>query len=145
MATLIQKKPTESLVLGHVPSKKSNSELLNIIQTRSINWRYVLNLKKISETNDEIISNWLNVSVKTFRSYKLKSDYKLSLKEHIYLLYKLFQHGIQVFGAVKEFNQWLNTKNFYFDDKNPNEYLSTVTGIGFIDDRLTGMEYGDNV
>ena len=27
----------------------------------------------------------------------------------------------------------------------PNSFLNTVTGVKFVDDRLTAMEYGDNV
>jgi uncharacterized protein (DUF2384 family) len=57
----------------------------------------------------------------------------------------LIKHGIEVFGSVEEFHQWLNRKNFYLDNKTPNSYLNTVTGVKFVDDRLTAMEYGDNV
>ena len=66
------------------------------------------------------------------------------MKEHILLLLSLIKQGIQVFGTTQEFEQWLNTKNFYFDSKNPIVYLNTVTGIRFVGDRLTAMEYGDN-
>lgn len=61
------------------------------------------------------------------------------------LLLALIKYGTAVFGTVKEFDQWLNRSNFYFDNKSPNAYLNTITGIRFVDDRLTAMEYGDNV
>jgi uncharacterized protein (DUF2384 family) len=48
-------------------------------------------------------------------------------------------------GSKDRFNQWLTAKNFLLDGKAPVSFLSTVTGIRFIDDRLTAMEYGDNV
>jgi uncharacterized protein (DUF2384 family) len=57
---------------------------------------------------------------------------------------------------MKEFESWLNQENFYFDNKSPVSFLNTITGspvsflntitgIKFIDDRLTAMQYGDNV
>lgn len=70
---------------------------------------------------------------------------KENVKERTLLLKSLIKHGIQVFGSHKEFDKWLITSNFYLDNKNPESYLNTVTGIGFINDRLTAMEYGDNV
>jgi uncharacterized protein (DUF2384 family) len=53
-------------------------------------------------------------------------------------------HGIEVFGTKEKFEQWLNTENFFFDKKSPVSFLNTVTGIRFVNDRLTAIEYGDN-
>ena len=57
----------------------------------------------------------------------------------------LLKHGIEVFGTEEGFKRWLNTINFFFDKKAPVEFMNTGDGIKFIDDRLTGIEYGDNV
>ena len=57
----------------------------------------------------------------------------------------LLKHGIEVLGTEKDFLKWLNTINFFFDKKAPAEFMNTSEGIKFIDDRLTGIEYGDNV
>jgi uncharacterized protein (DUF2384 family) len=70
---------------------------------------------------------------------------KENLKEHIILLLSLIKHGTQVFGSKDGFDQWLTTGNFFLDSKTPVTFLNTVTGIRFIDERLTAMEYGDNV
>ena len=56
----------------------------------------------------------------------------------------LLKHGIEVFGTEEDFKRWLNTINFFFDKKAPVEFLNADDGIKFIDDRLTGIEYGDN-
>ena len=34
--------------------------------------------------------------------------------------------------------------NYIFDGDQPIHFLSTISGIRFIDDRITGIEYGDN-
>lgn len=66
------------------------------------------------------------------------------MKENILLILSLVIHGIEVFGTKEKFEQWLDTKNFYFDNKSPVSFLNTVTGIRFVNDRLTAIEYGDN-
>lgn len=133
-------------VLKSVPNRISDSEILNLLQTNDINWEYIDTIKEMTDLNDEVISLWLNISVRSFRSYRQSnSRLKENLKEHIIVLLSLIKHGIQVFGSKDGFDQWLTTENFFLDSKTPVAFLNTVTGIRFIDDRLTAMEFGDNV
>jgi uncharacterized protein (DUF2384 family) len=60
------------------------------------------------------------------------------------MLISLFRHGKDVFGSVVNFKRWLDKDNFFFEKKSPRTFMDTVSGIKFIDDRLTGLEYGDN-
>ncbi len=137
---------TESIILKSVPGYINDGEILHLLYTKDINWKYVNAIKKLTDFNDDIISDWLNISVKTFREYKKpKSTFKENVKEQVLLILSLFKHGIDIFGSVKVFENWLNQENFYFDSKTPSSFLNTITGIKFIDDRLTAMEYGDNI
>jgi uncharacterized protein (DUF2384 family) len=131
---------------AEVPAILSDSDILTILQTRDVNWQYVKTIKSLTNINDDVLSEWLNISVKTFRTYRQpKNKFKESLKEHIILLLSLFNHGIAVFGTHIEFDLWLKTSNFYLDNRRPDTFLNTVSGIRFVDDRLTAMEFGDNV
>jgi len=67
------------------------------------------------------------------------------LQEHVIMLLSLMKHGISVFGDTDTFSRWLERPNFFFDEKSPCYYLDTISGIKLIDDRLTSMEYGDNI
>lgn len=133
-------------IINDVPNQISDREVLIYLNTHNIDWTYVDTIKKITDYNDEVISEWLNVSVRTFRSYKQpKNKFKENIREQVLLLLSLIKYGIQVFGTSKGFNEWLDSKNFYFDNKSPITFLNTVTGIRFVHNRLTAMEYGDNV
>ena len=133
-------------VLKSVPDRISESEILYMLQTKEINWEYLDTIKAYSDLTDETISLWLNISVRSFRSYRQHNlRLKENLKEQVIYLLSLIKHGIDVLGSKDRFNQWLTAKNFLLDGKAPVSFLSTVTGIRFIDDRLTAMEYGDNV
>ena len=103
-------------------------------------------LKEISSMSDDEISSILDISEKTFRTYKsTKKNLSMRLTEHAIALYVLFKHGTEVFGSEDEFTKWLNKNNFHFDGNTPYSYLQVISGIKFIDDRLIAMEFGDNV
>ena len=67
------------------------------------------------------------------------------LQEHVFALLSLFTHGIDIFGTSDQFDEWLQKPNHFFDNDSPIDFLNTISGIKYTDDRLTAMEYGDNV
>ena len=132
-----------------IPSRIDQNEMLNIIYSITKNGEskgYFSALKSVSEEDDKEISTWLGMTEKTYRAYRNEDKFvKSNLMEHLVMLISLFKHGIEVFGNPQQFKKWLATSNFYFGDKEPDYYMDTINGIKFIDDRLTGIEYGDNV
>ena len=56
-----------------------------------------------------------------------------------------YYQASDVFESKENFDKWLLSENYFLDNKPPEEFLNTITGIQFIDDRLTAIEYGDNV
>jgi len=56
----------------------------------------------------------------------------------------LMKHGTEVFETEENFKKWLEKENFFFDKKAPIKFMNNYSGIKFIDDRLTAIEYGDN-
>lgn len=133
-------------VMKSLPKRLNDADILLFLQGEKVNWEHVRTLKEISSFNDDIISNWLNVSVKTFRLYKKpEQEININIKEHVLVLLALMQHGKNVFGNTEAFEEWLTAENFHFDKKAPIEFLKTITGIRFVDDRLTAMEFGDNI
>ena len=128
-----------------IPNRMSDGDVVFWMKSNDVNWSFINMFKGFTSIRDETISEWLNISVRTLRNYKKPENrIKENIKEHILLLLSLFKHGIEVFGSIENFNQWLNSENFYFDGLNPESFLNTISGIRFLDDRLTGMEYGDN-
>ena len=98
----------------------------------------------MSTLNDDTISGWLNINSRTFRNYKkTETQLKDNTQEHVVMLISLYKHGIDVFGNAENFDLWLSTKNIFLDMKPPIDFMDTISGIQFIDDRLTSIEYGD--
>lgn len=139
MAKLIK---TETLI----PRIVSEVQVMKLVKSKAINWRHIQKLKALTTQSDERISTWLGINVKTLRSYRdLKKQIPGSISEHIVLLLSLFRHGGEVFGSKEDFDAWLTQENFFFDGNSPDSYLNMISGIRFIDSRVTAMEYGDNV
>jgi hypothetical protein len=135
-----------SMVMEEIAGYFTDSEVLDYMYSRDINWRHVLTLSKLTDTSDMLVSGWLNVNVKTFREYrKSGAQLKENIKEHVLLLLSLMKHGHRIFGTKDLFDRWLSTPNFFFDGRQPSALLHTVTGIRFVSDRLSAIEYGDNV
>lgn len=129
-----------------IPDINNYSDIFFYIKNHKVDWVYLNYLKELTTFSDDVISEWLNISVKTLRTYrKPEAKFKENLKEHIVLILSLYKHGVDVFENKENFDRWLNTNNVFFDGKAPKDYLDTVMGIKFINDRLTAIEYGDNV
>lgn len=129
-----------------IPSQLNDNEVVTYVRQQDIGWKHILSLQQLTGFRDEIISEWLNISVRTLRTYKNPgSTLKQNLKEQVVLLISLMNYGSDVFGSSSAFENWLLTPNFFFDRQPPLSYLNTVAGIRFVNDRLIAMEHGDNV
>lgn len=144
MATL--EKTTRRITIAEVPEISNFTKILFYLRQNNINSNYFNYLKEITTLSDEIISTWLNINSKTLRAYrKPESVSKDNIKEHLVLLISLYKHGTNVFESKENFDKWLVSENYFLDNKAPKKFLDTISGIKFIDDRLTAIEYGDNV
>lgn len=129
-----------------IPPNISEADVLFILETQNINYDYIHLVKDSTNFGDKEISDWLNIRLRTLQNYKTKkTEFNENLKEHLVHLLSLFSHGFQVFGDQKQFEEWLSTPNFFFDKSAPLSYLNKISGIRFVDDRLTAMGFGDNV
>ncbi|MGB5941465.1 MAG: antitoxin Xre/MbcA/ParS toxin-binding domain-containing protein [Leeuwenhoekiella sp.] len=128
-----------------IPVQVNEAALLYYMEESPVGVESIDFIRDISGFNDTTIAEWLNINVKTLRSYKsgqtVLKDY---VQEKVAILLALFKHGKEVFGSFDDFSTWLQLPNFFFDKRPPADFMTTFSGTKFIDDRLTGMEYGDN-
>lgn len=115
------------------------------ISNNIINNTYIEMLHKLIGFSDTIIANWLNITTRTLRNYKSKNTVlKDNTKEHIVSILSLYRHGIEVFNTKENFEKWLATENILLSNKQPKDFLDTISGIRLIDNRLTAIEFGEN-
>ncbi len=128
-----------------LPTPMTDLYIINQMNTGSIDKSYLQDIKDISNLPDGTLSQLLDVTAKTFKTYLTgKSIFKESIQEQILLLLNLYKHGFHVFSSEVNFQQWLERPNFYLDQKRPLDFLVSKSGISFIDDQLTAIQYGEN-
>ena len=136
----------EADILKSIPARIDSNKTLGMIKSDKIGPEYLHIIKTITAFNDHKISSWFDISEKTYRTLKLtrNNHIKARIQEQAIMVLSLIKHGMEVFGTAANFTSWLEKENFYFDKKAPIDFMNTLSGIKFIDDRLTGMEFGDN-
>lgn len=146
MATLALNKRQRSII-DEIPSVSDFSNIYFYTINSDLDTEYISILERIIGLNDKVLSKWLNITPRTFRNYKNNPQLVLkdNIKEHIILILSLYKHGLEVFENVENFEIWLAKKNHLLDNRAPIDFLETISGIKFIDNRLTAMEYGENV
>lgn len=136
----------EKGIFEGIPSELQASWVINYLEKDKFTAGHVRILRQKSSAGDKRLSFMLNIAPKTFVSYtKDIAKIKIDTKEHILMLISLIKHGSEVFGSEEGFNDWLDIKNVFLNNRKPMEFLNTISGIRMIDDRLVAMEYGDNV
>jgi uncharacterized protein (DUF2384 family) len=135
----------QELVLS-TPTRIRPITVLGLLEDQRLDHNYVSSLNKLSQRTQSELAQMLNITENTYRGYlKDLSKAKTDTKEHVIMLVSLFKHGIAVFDTIQAFNEWLDTENPFFDFRTPIGFLNTNSGVHYIDNRLTAMEYGDNV
>ena len=137
---------TEKRIFESIPSELQASWVVSYLGANKFTANYVKLLRARINAGDKRLSFMLNIAPKTFVSYtKDVSKAKIDTKEHILMLISLLKHGTMVFGSEDGFNDWVDIKNVFLDNKKPMDFLNTISGIKMIDNRLVAMEYGDNI
>jgi putative toxin-antitoxin system antitoxin component (TIGR02293 family) len=93
---------------------------------------------------NQLAENIFEISLKTINRYKQENK-KLNPRnsELILKLLALYNKGIEVFGKLESFNNWLMKPAFGIGNKTPFSLMNTSTGIDLIFEELIRIEYGD--
>lgn len=101
-------------------------------------------MMQVAHYNKDYAANLLDVSYKTVSRYqKEKKKFSPLQSEFIVKTITLFHKGEMVFGNTDSFNHWLDKPSFGLGNKIPRNFITTVSGIGFIMDELNRIERGD--
>jgi putative toxin-antitoxin system antitoxin component (TIGR02293 family) len=88
------------------------------------------------------VSRWLDITEPTLRKHVQNTrELNLGISEHIIQLFELFNKGLDTFGSLDEFKNWLKHYNMGIDAV-PFDLLDTITGIGIVISELIRIDYG---
>lgn len=99
-------------------------------------------LLEISGSTRLDIARKLDITEPTLRKHLSNvKDLSTSLSEHVLFLLELYDKGIDTFGSVQEFKNWLPQHNIGIDAK-PNDLLDSITGINMVMNELHRIDHG---
>jgi len=88
------------------------------------------------------IARILDLTEPTLRKYiKKGKELNTGLSEHLIQLFELFDKGMDTFGSLEEFKNWLPHQNIGIGAV-PMDLLDTLTGISIIKNELIRIDYG---
>ncbi|MBK0382460.1 DUF2384 domain-containing protein [Pedobacter sp. SD-b] len=64
-----------------------------------------------------------------------------SLSEHVLFLLELYDKGLDTFGSIEEFKNWLPQHNIGIGAK-PSDLLDSITGINMVMNELNRIDHG---
>ena len=76
------------------------------------------------------------------RNQKENKNFDALYTEKIYEVSMLTNYGVEVFGSIDNFNQWLSTSNVALGGIVPKTLLDSTFGIQVLKDELGRIEHG---
>jgi len=102
----------------------------------------ISDLIEVTGATQTDISRWLDITEPTLRKHiQNTKELNLGISEHIIQLFELFDKGLDTFGSLTEFKNWLKHYNTGIDAI-PFNILDTITGIGIVMHELIRIDYG---
>lgn len=109
---------------------------------KGLNTKVFYDFAEAAKMPEKRLAAIMNVSARTISNYK---DAKKTLEplygEHLLKLIALFGKGEEIFGAIDEFNYWLQ-KPFWNSTERPADWLTTSGGVDFLSEELDKMAEG---
>lgn len=93
---------------------------------------------------NKLAEDIFQISLKTINRYR-NDKKKLNPRnsEMILKMMALYKKGIEIFGGLDSFNNWLIKPSFGIGNEIPYRIMNTSTGIDLILEELIRIEYGD--
>jgi putative toxin-antitoxin system antitoxin component (TIGR02293 family) len=121
-----------------------NNKLL-IIKTieKGIPFSIFESIKDVTTLTTNDWADYLGLSSRSLNRYLIQNKtFSPIYSEKIIELVEVFKLGLEVFGDLNSFNQWLNTPNFALGNIKPSELLKNSYGKEMVINELTGISHG---
>ena len=100
-------------------------------------------LSKMLHWEMPVIANAIGTTTRTLERYrKDKKPLSKNVSENALELARLSTHGIEYFGSVERWNEWLNTPNIQFNSNPPKSVINSIRGRELIKRIINGLAHG---
>jgi len=136
-----QTKKAEEILKPYGRYFKSPKDKLFLIK-QGLKSKAITDLIEITGATQMDVAHILDLTEPTLRKHiKAGKELNTGLSEHIIQLFELFDKGMDTFGSLEEFKNWLPTHNLGINAK-PIDLLDTITGINIVMSELIRIDFG---
>ena len=145
MNTVIKKNTREPDSLLSKYNSKISSRLVMVTESgKGINASALKDLIRLSQYKKAFIAGLLNISVKTLDRYMQTNKKLHPLNSEIILkLFSLYAKGIETFGSLEFFKNWLEKPAYGLNNEVPVTFFNLSSGIDLVYEELVRIEFGD--
>lgn len=87
------------------------------------------------------LSSYLRISMRSIQGKELSQLIAPDPSERALYIARLFKSGLETFGSLEKFHNWLNSENVVMGGQNPTSYLDTFSVIQLVMDEWNAKEY----
>lgn len=117
--------------------------MMTTMVQKGIPYRLFEQIQHVTPFSENEWATILELSTKTLNRYKMENRYFKTLhSEKIMELAEVTQEGVNVFGDIERFKQWLHTPNYALGNKKPLVLLKDSYGIDLVMAELTHIDQG---
>jgi putative toxin-antitoxin system antitoxin component (TIGR02293 family) len=120
---------------------KNDNDLIALIRA-GVPMQAMFHLMKIADISLKEMSLIIHTSDRTLRRYTAHQKLSQEQSERMVEMARLYSRGIEVFGAIDSFREWMDTRLLPFGNKTPKEFLDTSLGIAMIMDEMGKIQHG---
>lgn len=118
-----------------------------LMMTTVVQWgipyRLFEQIQRITPFTEQEWAAILELSTKTLNRYKMENRYFKTLhSEKIMELAEVTREGLEIFGSIDVFRQWLHTSNYALGNKKPLDLLKDSYGKELVLSELTHINHG---
>ncbi len=122
-------------------SPDNNHKYLHIIKD-GVGASALQDFMDISQIHIDLMAEILHLNSRTLRRIQENDILNTLISEKLVELIRLYKLGHEVYGDIKVFNEWMNTKIKGIGYLRPLDIIDTSIGIDIVTDELNRLIYG---
>lgn len=109
---------------------------------KGVSKKALISLAKSISLTIQQVADIMHISERTLQRYTPSTLIKTEHAEKAIELAKLYERGIEVFGNLENFNDWMKTPNYTLNGEEPIALLDSSLGFDLVFQTLGRIEYG---
>lgn len=136
----------KKIKLPNTPDQYFFTDKIKVIETinKGIPYSFFYRIQDYSPFTESEWATLLSISTKSLQRYKSTENYRFKplQSEKIIAMTEVTKAGMDLFGNIDKFKEWLNTPSYALGNLKPIELLTSSYGKELVMDELIRLDHG---